>query len=75
MWRVSSHALTISPDGAHGGVVESVELRRGERYLRVNLGGVHVDLASEDARLREGAPCRIDVRAAGVTVWLARSAD
>lgn len=75
MWRVSSHALTLSPDGAHNGVVESVELRRGERYLRVNLSGIHFDLASEDAHLREGAPCRIDVRAAGVTVWLAHPAD
>ncbi|WP_176057232.1 ATP-binding cassette domain-containing protein [Paraburkholderia sp. BCC1876] len=75
MWRVSSHAVTISPDGEHNGVVESVELRRGERYLRVSLGGVHFDLASEDARLREGAPCRIDVRSAGVTVWLPGAAD
>jgi molybdate transport system permease protein len=73
MWRVSSHALFIAPDGAHAGVVESVELRRGERYVRVNIAGVRFDIASEDARLREGTPCRIDIHAAGVTVWAAAS--
>ena len=58
MWRVSSHAVSVSPDGAHAGVVESAELRRGERYIRVNIAGVRFDIASEDAGLREGAPCR-----------------
>ncbi|RKT22027.1 molybdate transport system permease protein [Paraburkholderia sp. RAU2J] len=71
MWRVSSHALTVTPQGAHAGVVESVELRRGERYVRVNIAGVRFDLASEDAGLREGAPCRLDIRAAGVNIWAA----
>jgi molybdate transport system permease protein len=51
----------------------SVELRRGERYVRVNIAGVRFDIASEDTRLREGAPCRIDIHAAGVTVWAAAS--
>lgn len=73
IWRVSSHALSIAPEGAHAGVVESVELRRGERYVRVNIAGVRFDIANEDARLREGAPYRIDIRAAGVTVWTAAS--
>nr|WP_174772192.1 ATP-binding cassette domain-containing protein [Paraburkholderia sp. SG-MS1] len=71
MWRVSSHALAVTPQGAHAGVVESVELRRGERYVRVNIAGVGFDLASEDAGLREGAPCRLDLRAAGVNIWAA----
>jgi molybdate transport system permease protein len=71
MWRVSSHALAVTPQGAHAGVVESVELRRGERYVRVNIAGVRFDLASEDAGLREGAACRLDIRAAGVNIWVA----
>jgi molybdate transport system permease protein len=61
--------LAVASQGAHAGVVEAVELRRGERYVRVNIAGVRFDMASEDAGLREGAPCRIDIRAAGVTVW------
>jgi molybdate transport system permease protein len=71
MWRVSSHALAIVPNGAHPGVIESVELRRGERYVRVNIAGVRFDMATDDARLREGAPCRVDIHARGVTVWAA----
>jgi molybdate transport system ATP-binding protein/molybdate transport system permease protein len=69
MWRVSSHALAVTPNGAHAGVVDAVELRRGERYVRVNIAGVRFDIASEDASLREGAPCRVDIHARGVTVW------
>jgi molybdate transport system permease protein len=71
MWRVSSHAIVVTVDGTHAGVVDAVELRRGERYVRVNIAGVRFDIANEDARLREGAPCRIEIRASGVAVWQA----
>jgi molybdate transport system permease protein len=69
MWRVSSRALLMTPDGAHAGHIDAVELRRGERYVRVNIAGIRFDLASEDSRLREGSPCRIDIDPAGVTAW------
>ncbi|HEX7910228.1 MAG TPA: ATP-binding cassette domain-containing protein [Paraburkholderia sp.] len=75
MWRVSSHAIVITPEGAHAGMIDAVELRRGERYVRVNIAGVRFDIASEDARLREGAPCRVDIRASGVAVWQASGAQ
>ncbi|WNC94097.1 ATP-binding cassette domain-containing protein [Paraburkholderia sp. FT54] len=71
MWRVSSHAIVIEQDGLHAGVVDAVELRRGERYVRLNIAGVQFDVANEDTRLREGTPCRIDIRASGVAVWQA----
>ncbi|MFM0513038.1 ABC transporter ATP-binding protein/permease [Paraburkholderia sp. RL17-373-BIF-A] len=71
MWRVSSHAIVVTVDGTHAGVVDAVELRRGERYVRVNIAGVRFDIANEDACLREGAPCRIEIRASGVAVWQA----
>jgi molybdate transport system permease protein len=71
MWRVSSHAIHVTEAGMHAGVVDAVELRRGERYVRVNIAGVRFDMANEDTRLREGAPCRIDFRASGVAVWQA----
>jgi molybdate transport system permease protein len=69
MWRISSHAVLISPGGAYSGKVDAVELRRGERYVRLNIAGVRFDIANEDARLREGSPCRIDVDARGLSVW------
>ncbi|MEM5457758.1 ATP-binding cassette domain-containing protein [Paraburkholderia phytofirmans] len=71
MWRVSSHAIVVTVDGTHAGVVDAVELRRGERYVRVNIAGVRFDIANEAGRLREGAPCRIEIRASGVAVWQA----
>ncbi|MFM0391627.1 ABC transporter ATP-binding protein/permease [Paraburkholderia phytofirmans] len=74
MWRVSSHAIVVEQDGTHAGVVDAVELRRGERYVRVNIAGVRFDIANEDNLLREGAPCRIDIRASGVAVWPASNA-
>jgi hypothetical protein len=71
MWRVSPRAFQITANGAHAGTVDAVELRRGERYIRVNIAGIRFDIASEDSRLREGATCRIDIDPAGVTVWAA----
>jgi len=71
MWRVSSHAIVVTDEGMHAGVVDAVELRRGERYVRVNIAGVRFDIANEETRLREGARCRIDIRASGVAVWQA----
>jgi hypothetical protein len=53
----------------HHGVVDAVELRRGERYVRLNIAGVRFDIANEDARLQEGRPCRVDIDARGVSVW------
>jgi hypothetical protein len=61
--------VSISPNGAYAGVVDAVELRRGERYVRLNIAGVRFDIANEDARLREGSPCRIDIDGSGVSVW------
>ncbi len=73
MWRVSAHAIAISADGALAGLIDSVELRRGERYIRVSIGAVCFDIASEDASLHEGMTCRVDVHASGVCVWRVNS--
>ncbi|MEW6339491.1 MAG: ATP-binding cassette domain-containing protein [Paraburkholderia sp.] len=72
MWRVSSHALVAAPDGPYLGTVDAIELRRGERYIRVEIAGAHFDLASEDTRLRQGSQHRFAIAAAGVSVWPAQ---
>jgi hypothetical protein len=69
MWRVSSHALVATPDGPHIGNVDAIELRRGERYIRVEIGGAYFDIASEDTRLHQGTQHRFAIAAAGVSVW------
>jgi molybdate transport system permease protein len=69
MWRVSSHAIVVSDGGAFSAFVEAVELRRGERYVRVNVAGVRFDVACDDVSLREGAVCWVDICGFGVWVW------
>ena len=74
MWRVSSHALVATADGPHLGTIDAVELRRGERYIRVEIGGAYFDIASEDMRLRHGSQHRFTIASAGVSVWAAEAA-
>ncbi|MGV2291601.1 ATP-binding cassette domain-containing protein [Trinickia sp. YCB016] len=69
MWRVSSHALCASPDGEHTGTIEAVELRRGERYVRIEIGGVRFDVASDNPRWQVDTQHRFDIDPAGVSVW------
>ena len=69
MWRVSSHALVATPDGPYVGTVDAIELRRGERYIRVEIDGAYFNLASEDTRLRQGTQHRFAIAAAGVSMW------
>jgi ABC-type sulfate/molybdate transport systems ATPase subunit/ABC-type sulfate transport system permease component len=75
MWRVSSHALVATPDGPHLGTIDAIELRRGERYIRVEMGGAFFDIASEDTRLRQGSQHRFAIASAGVSVWAAEGAQ
>ena len=69
MWRVSSHALVATPDGPYLGTVDAIELRRGERYICVEIDGAYFNLASEDTRLRQGTQHRFAIAAAGVSMW------
>ena len=71
MWRISSHALATAPDGPHLGTIDAIELRRGERYIRVQIGGAYFDIASEDHRLRQGSQHRFAIASTGVSVWAA----
>ena len=75
MWRVSSHALVAAPDGPHLGTIDAIELRRGERFIRVEIGGAYFDIASEDTRLRLGTKHGFAIDAAGVSVWPAESSE
>jgi ABC-type sulfate/molybdate transport systems ATPase subunit/ABC-type sulfate transport system permease component len=69
MWRISSHALVATPDGLYPGTIDAIELRRGERYIQVDIGGARFDLASEDSRFRPGTQHRFAIASAGVSVW------
>lgn len=70
MWRVTSRAVRLE-EGPRGfdARVESVELRSGERFARVEVAGVSFDFAAGEARLVEQASCRVVVEPEGVAVW------
>jgi molybdate transport system permease protein len=69
MWRLASHAIVLAPDGPHTASVAAIELRRGERFARLDVCGATVDVALNGTRLDEGEQCRFFVDAAGVSVW------
>ncbi|MEX3958397.1 ATP-binding cassette domain-containing protein [Trinickia sp. EG282A] len=69
MWRVASRAIRLSARGPLEAVVDSVELRDGERFARLNIGGVQLDVAVNDALLREREVCRFFIDPAGVSAW------
>jgi ABC-type sulfate/molybdate transport systems ATPase subunit/ABC-type sulfate transport system permease component len=69
MWRLGAAAIAPAPDGPFVARVEAVELRRGERYVRIGIGGARFDLPGEDRRLREGVTHRVKIDAARLTVW------
>ncbi|GAB6850834.1 ATP-binding cassette domain-containing protein [Paraburkholderia kururiensis] len=70
MWRVASRAVRLE-EGSCGfdARVESVELRNGERFARVEVAGVSFDFAAGETALVEQAPCRVVVEPEGVAVW------
>jgi ABC-type sulfate/molybdate transport systems ATPase subunit/ABC-type sulfate transport system permease component len=72
MWRVSALAITASANGTHSATIDAVELRRGERYVRLNIGGVQFDVPSDDPRLRENTQYRFSIDPEAVTVWMRR---
>jgi molybdate transport system permease protein len=69
MWRLASGAVRPSQDGPFEALVESIELRDGERFALLSLEGVRFDIAMGDALLREHDTCRVSIDPAGISVW------
>ena len=69
MWRVASGAIRPSEGGPLEAVVDSIELRDGERFARLHIAGVHFDIAVGDARLREREKCQCFIDPTGVSAW------
>jgi molybdate transport system permease protein len=70
MWRVGSGAIRSSEHGPLEAIVDSVELRDGERFARLNIDGVHFDIAVGEAGLHERQACRCFIDPMGVSVWI-----
>ncbi|WP_179405178.1 ATP-binding cassette domain-containing protein [Burkholderia guangdongensis] len=71
MWSVASGAIRFEPGPrSFAASVDSVELRDGERFARVNVDGIHFDVAIGQARLPEQHACTVSLEPAGVSAWI-----
>ncbi|WP_420213344.1 ATP-binding cassette domain-containing protein (plasmid) [Burkholderia aenigmatica] len=74
MWRVAARAIRpVGGPGSFEAVVDSIELRNGERFARVEIARVHFDLAIGDSSLVERHACHFAVDPDGVSVWIVGS--
>ncbi|SAL22523.1 ABC transporter related [Caballeronia sordidicola] len=69
MWRVPALAISRAENGAFEGVVERIELRRGERYARLKILGVGFDIPTDDPQLKMGTSHRFSIDTNRLTVW------
>jgi ABC-type sulfate/molybdate transport systems ATPase subunit len=69
MWRMPSLAITVDEQGSHEGLIEGIELRRGDRYLRLKIAGLLFDMPCDDARLQAGARQHFSIDSTRLTVW------
>ncbi len=69
MWRLPASAITRDQTGAFEGIVESIELRRGERYARLKIQGAAFDIPTDDPQMKPGTPQRFAIDMNRLTVW------
>jgi molybdate transport system permease protein len=69
MWRLPALAITPSDEGLFEGMVDGIELRRGERYARLRILGVVFDIPSDDPRLKTDTSHRFSIDANKLTIW------
>ena len=62
-------SLLRNDEGLFEGMVEGIELRRGERYARLKIRGVAFDIPSDDPRLKTGASHRFSIDVNKLTIW------
>jgi ABC-type Fe3+/spermidine/putrescine transport system ATPase subunit/ABC-type sulfate transport system permease component len=69
MWRLPALAITPLDEGAFEGTVDAIELRRGERYARLEIRGVAFDIPTDDTRLKTGTSHRFSVDIDRLAIW------
>jgi molybdate transport system permease protein len=69
MWRVPAFAITQEQSGAFDGVVEGIELRRGERYARLKIQGVAFDIPTDDPHMKPATSHRFSIDTNRLTIW------
>ncbi len=71
MWRLPSAATSLHEEGAYEAQVDSVELRRGDRFARIDVQGVQFDIPTDDATLLPGMAVRVDIDETLLDLWQA----
>ena len=70
MWGVEPTGIRLSADGPYRGVVDSIQLRRGERYARVRVGTLLLDVrADADLDVSEGVRCGLSISLEATNAW------
>jgi molybdate transport system permease protein len=69
MWRLPAAAIQPCATGKFEGVVDAIELRRGERYVRLSVQGQPFDIPSDDPSLQPGTSQRFFIDEQRLTVW------
>ncbi|HEY3598800.1 MAG TPA: ATP-binding cassette domain-containing protein, partial [Paraburkholderia sp.] len=69
MWRVLPRAITAAPEGAYAGTLDGFELRHGDRYAVLDVGGHRFDIGCDDASFDGLRAQRFNVDPHGVSVW------
>lgn len=74
MWRVAPDGIRAADHGAYSGRIESLQLRRGERYAQVRIGGVMLDARADESALDDAAT-RLHIDPSSISIWLPTQAS
>lgn len=74
MWRVAPDGIRAADHGAYSGRIESLQLRRGERYAQARIGGVMLDARADESALDDAAT-RLHIDPSSISIWLPTQAS
>lgn len=70
MWRMASAGIAVDENGEYEGAVETIELRRGEPYVKLNICGVLFDMPCDHIYFKAGTRPRIAIDSTKLSVWI-----
>ncbi|MGN6579228.1 MAG: ABC transporter ATP-binding protein/permease [Bordetella sp.] len=69
MWRVAPDGIHATDQGTYIGRIENLQLRRGERYAQVRIGGVVLDTRADESTF-DNTPVRLHIDSSSISIWL-----
>lgn len=71
MWRLPAAAITRDDRGPYEAQVNRIELRRGDRYARIDVQGVQFDIPTDDPTLSTNTKLRVSIDVKLLETWRA----